>query len=151
MSGKKRIYLDTSVLSAYPDEHWPERQELTKKFWQKRKNYEIFISPKTKEELQQAPLPKRQKFAKLIKSLDVFSGKSVEVEELSKAYVKAKIIPSKYRDDAIHIARAVIGGADILLSWNFNHIVKLKTIKGVNAVNVLKGRPEIEIATPVMV
>ncbi len=151
MAEKKRIYLDTSVISAYFDEQWPERQELTKRFWKKTKGYEIFISPKTKEELQQAPLPKREKFIKLTKPFDTFSSKLDEVENLAEEYIKAKIIPRKYRDDAVHIARAVIGNADILLSWNFNHLVKLKTIKSVNAVNTLKGYPAIEIATPAMV
>lgn len=151
MGEEKRVYLDTSVLSAYFDEYWPERQELTRKFWQKRKDYQIFISPKTQEELQQAPAGKRQKFANLIRSLEVFADKLAEVENLAEAYVQAEIIPRKYKDDAIHIAMAVIGKASILLSWNFSHIVRLKTIKGVNAVNVLKGYPEIEIATPAMV
>ena len=37
---------------------------------------------------------------------------------------------------------------DLLVSWNFEHLVKLKTRVGVNAVNRLVGYREIEIVSP---
>lgn len=46
------------------------------------------------------------------------------------------------------IAAAVVSMAEILLSWNFEHIVKMKTKRGVNAVNMLEGLSTIEICAP---
>ncbi|MEK7196220.1 MAG: hypothetical protein AAB151_01000, partial [Nitrospirota bacterium] len=38
--------------------------------------------------------------------------------------------------------------ADPLISWNFKHMVKLKTIRGVNGINRMLGFKELEILTP---
>lgn len=65
-----------------------------------------------------------------------------------KEYVSRGIIPVKHIEDAIHIAVATINSADILASWNFEHIVKLKTKREINAVNILLGYDPIEIAEP---
>ena len=56
----------------------------------------------------------------------------------------------KHIEDAVHIAVATINSLDILVSWNFEHIVKLKTKREVNAVNVLLGYDPIEIIEPAM-
>ena len=63
-------------------------------------------------------------------------------------YIKERIIPQGYRSDAIHIAVAVINGIDAIVSWNFEHIVKLKTRVMVNGINRLLGYHEIEICSP---
>jgi len=74
-----------------------------------------------------------------------------EVFELAERYVKEGIISQKYRDDAIHIAAATVSGCDMLVSWNFRHIVRAKTIFGVNGVNKLMGYKEIQIVSPNMI
>ena len=72
----------------------------------------------------------------------------LETEELAERYISEGIIPEKYRSDAIHIAAAVINGIDVIVSWNFEHIVKLKTRVMVDGVNKLLGYHEIEICSP---
>ena len=57
-------------------------------------------------------------------------------------------IPKKYAEDALHIAIAVNNKMDYLLSWNFKHIVKLKTKNIVRLVNTLAKNAQIEIITP---
>jgi len=52
------------------------------------------------------------------------------------------------RADAQHIAIATVYRADVLVSWNFKHIVNLQRIHGYNSVNLRKGYPMIEIRTP---
>lgn len=52
------------------------------------------------------------------------------------------------RADAPHIALATVGRADVLVSWNFKHIVNLQRIHGYNSVNLRKGHQMIEIRTP---
>ncbi|HLG31083.1 MAG TPA: hypothetical protein VI387_12805 [Candidatus Brocadiales bacterium] len=72
----------------------------------------------------------------------------MESVELAERYVKEGIIPEKYRSDALHIAVSVINGIDVIVSWNFEHIVKLKTRVMVDGVNKLLGYHEIEICSP---
>jgi hypothetical protein len=50
--------------------------------------------------------------------------------------------------DARHLAVAVVARVDAVVSWNLRHMVKLKTRREVNAVNLLNGYPVIEIVTP---
>lgn len=73
---------------------------------------------------------------------------NIEAEELAERYVKEGIIPQRYRSDALHIAMAVINGIEAIISWNFEHIVKLKTRIMVNGINRLLGYHEIEICSP---
>jgi hypothetical protein len=72
----------------------------------------------------------------------------LESEKMADRYVEEGIIPERYRSDALHIAVAVINGIDAIVSWNFEHIVKLKTRVMVNGINRLLGYHEIEICSP---
>ena len=63
-------------------------------------------------------------------------------------YILNKAIPSKYSEDALHIASAVLNNMDFLASWNFKHIVKLKTKNIVKMVNTLNKFTNVEIITP---
>jgi hypothetical protein len=57
-------------------------------------------------------------------------------------------LKQKSIDDCRHIAAAIASGSDIIVSWNFRHIVNLKTIAGVKAVTALEGYPEVLIVVP---
>lgn len=57
----------------------------------------------------------------------------------------------KSRVDAQHIATATISRVDVLVSWNFKHIVNLEKIHGYNSVNLRLGYPILEIRTPIEV
>ncbi len=59
-------------------------------------------------------------------------GIDLETEELAERYIKEGIIPKKYRSDALHIDVSVINGIDVIVSWNSEPIVKLKTRVMVN-------------------
>jgi len=58
---------------------------------------------------------------------------------------------SKYEDDALHIAIASVNNLDVIVSWNYKHIVKLKTKREVTGINALLGYKEIEIYSPLEV
>jgi hypothetical protein len=73
---------------------------------------------------------------------------SPEAEELAAAYIDDGAIGSRMRADALHIALASVARVDVLVSWNFKHIVNLKRIHAYNAVNLKKGYPLLEIRTP---
>jgi predicted nucleic acid-binding protein len=62
--------------------------------------------------------------------------------------VNEGVIPIKYRDDALHIAIATIADMEIIISWNFQHIVKRKTRNMINVINLREGYRTIEICSP---
>ena len=51
-------------------------------------------------------------------------------------------------DDALHIAVASVNNLDVIVNWNFTHIVKLKTRREVAVINTLMGYKPIEICSP---
>jgi hypothetical protein len=61
------------------------------------------------------------------------------------------IIPLKYRTDGVHIAVAAVNDLDLIISMNFQHIVKRKTKIGTGNINALNGYRSVEICTPVEV
>jgi hypothetical protein len=68
--------------------------------------------------------------------------------DLADEYVNAKVIGPGMLSDAQHIATATVHHADVLVSWNFKHIVNLARVHGYNSVNVREGYPRVEIRTP---
>ncbi|MHC6202100.1 PIN domain-containing protein [Breznakiellaceae bacterium SP9] len=74
--------------------------------------------------------------------------KTDEVTLLAEKYVSAGIIPAKYLQDACHIACAAIAGADYIVSLNFKHIVKHKTIFETEFINIREGYKRVFIHTP---
>jgi len=63
-------------------------------------------------------------------------------------YPAAKVIGAGSLLDAQHIATATINRVDVLVSWNFKHIVNINRIHGYNSVNLRLGYPLLEIRTP---
>jgi hypothetical protein len=73
---------------------------------------------------------------------------SDETKNLAMAYIESGIIPSAYGTDGFHIAAASVRGLDFIVSLNFRHIVKRKTIEGTEIINFHKGYKRIGIYTP---
>jgi hypothetical protein len=74
--------------------------------------------------------------------------KTDEVAELAIRYVETGILKEKSFDDCQHIAYACVYNCDLILSWNYKHLVNYKTISGVKGVNALAGYKEMPIYTP---
>ena len=142
-----KLYLDTSVFSAYYDERTPERMRMTRDFWRVLERHEKLCSDLTIEELGQARSGLREKLLGLAQGFTVINLTD-EMRELAKLYVREGLVPSKYFADVLHIAAAVLGGADILVSWNFKHLVKRSTRLLVNYINANQGLRTIEILAP---
>lgn len=68
--------------------------------------------------------------------------------DLADLYINENVVGKTSREDCIHIALATINRADVLVSWNFKHIVNLSRIRGYNSVNLKTGYPAIEIRSP---
>ena len=73
---------------------------------------------------------------------------TLEAESLAAAYMTQKIVPPKYASDATHVAIAVVHGIQVIVSWNFKHLVNLQRETGFNGVNLLQGYPSVRIISP---
>jgi predicted nucleic acid-binding protein len=143
----KKYYIDTSVFGGYFDiEFEDSTRDLFKEIYDKK--IVILYSEMTESELEDAP----EKVKKLIRELPQKIVEYVEITEdtlyLADKYIQENVVGKMSRDDCIHIALATINRADVLISWNFKHIVNLKRIRGYNAVNLKYGYPTIEIRSP---
>jgi len=142
---KLKVYIENSVIGGYFDE---EFKEATKKLFEefKKGTYKPVISSHVIDELENgAP----QNVIDNLNTLDYeeFSINN-ESEDLAELYLTENIITRKYLDDALHIEVATVFAVDVLVSWNFKHIVNLKKIKRFNAVNLNEGYHVLEIRTP---
>lgn len=148
-----RVYLDTSVLNfalaKEPSLATQKKATLDLLTQIRKKKYEGYISEIVITEIDRASKVKAKLLNDLVGRLNLESLPfSEEVKELADRYIAEGIIPSKYRDDALHIAVASVNNLDAVVSWNFEHMVKLKTKQGVVAVNTLLGYKAIEIVSP---
>ncbi len=146
--------MDTSIYNFVIADDVPREREVTLKLIDEIKHgkYEVFISDVVVREINDAPDNIALKLRDVINEVSPTDIPiDEEVETLADKYVAEKIIPEKYRDDALHIAAASIHNMDVIVSWNFKHIVKLKTKKEVVGINSLMGYKEIEIYSPMEV
>lgn len=148
---KIRYYLDTTIFNFVFAEGDAEKKGITVKLFKDLPLIAegIYISNEVVREISRADEPRRSQLERLIREANpLLLEVDIEAEELAERYIKEGIIPARYRSDALHIAVAVINGIEAIISWNYEHIVKLKTRIMVNGVNRLLGYHEIEICSP---
>lgn len=68
--------------------------------------------------------------------------------KLAEKFIDFGILKKKSFDDCTNIAVAIISNCDIIVSWNFKHIVNHKTIQGVKVVTTLEGYKDVIIYSP---
>lgn len=144
---KQRVYIDTSVVGGCEDVEFSEWSR--KLFGEFERGEKIaVVSELVLSELENAP--------DAVKGwLDLLSEDAIEkvylsddAKELADAYIKYKVIGRKHILDTMHIALATISRVDVLVSWNFKHIVNLDRIHKYNSVNLRFGYLILEIRTP---
>jgi hypothetical protein len=150
---KLKLYLDTSVISHLDAPDTPDKMHDTLVLWEdiKKGRYAAYVSNLTLAELERCPEPKRTMM--LDKLLEIeYTGISQDenVSELSNLYISAGGLSPKSKDDATHIAIASVNDCDIILSWNFKHIVNIRAIEAVEKVNVRLHYKPIRILPPSM-
>ena len=143
----QRIYLDTSVIGGYYDS---EFEEDTRILFEKIKleQFHVVLSDITEGELQETPEMIRNLFIELSAGLATKIELTEEAVQLADTYLAEKVVGKTSRVDCFHIALATIHQVDILVSWNFKHIVNVQRIRGYNAVNMKLGYPTIDIRSP---
>ncbi len=146
-----RLYLDTSVLGALLD-HDDQRRVTISRTLLGSISAQVHvgvISNVVQEELEQAPDAVRGAILTSIRDIEFeLVIESDESSSLFSAYETLAVIPPRYRNDLRHVAAASAGHVDALVSWNFRHLVNVRTRRAVNSVNLRLGYPLIEIVSP---
>jgi predicted nucleic acid-binding protein len=145
---KLGVYLDTTVISAAEDARAPDRRDRTLEFFARVSAFQLFTSELTHHELVRTPDDRRRQLLLDRLSEIQISPVTDEMQSLADEYVRAQIIPEAFRDDAVHVAAAVLGGQEVLASWNFRHMVNRRRRSLVNLLNESRGLNLIEIVTP---
>lgn len=142
-----RLYIDTSIFGGFFE---TEFQLWTKKLVEQifEGQYIAVVSDMTLAELEEAPKQVRELADKIISENSEFVTAGELDKDLAEKYVKEKIVTRKFYSDALHIAIATIHKVDVLVSWNFKHIVNLNRIRQYNSVNLKHGYTMIEIRSP---
>jgi len=145
-----RIYVDSSVVSGVFDHHLPERVEQAKRFWQSVVDGRIRIvaSDVLDREVRDAPLYVQEFFDDLPESQIEQVVSTDESDNLAERYIAENVVGESSLNDCKHVALATLAEADVLVSWNFKHIVRLNKIYRYNGINKMLGYREIEIRTP---
>lgn len=148
-----RVYLETSVVSYLTGRPSRDlvtlgRQHLTREWWEQRRSaFQPFISQFVVTEAAAGdPEAARNRLAVLDRLPLVILTE--ETRDLARALIAQGPIPSKAAVDAFHIASAVSGGADYLLTWNFRHLANALLRKGIETVCLSNGYQPPIICTP---
>ncbi|HKH46817.1 MAG TPA: hypothetical protein VKM72_19335 [Thermoanaerobaculia bacterium] len=99
-------------------------------------------------EIQDAPEAVRQEYDHLVRGEHELVLVTEEALELADAYQRRGILTPKFYDDGLHIALASVAEADLLVSWNFRHIVHFDKIRLFNSVNLELGYKPLQIYSP---
>jgi predicted nucleic acid-binding protein len=142
-----KIYLDTSLFGGYYDlDFEAETQILYEKI--KLGQFQVVYSNTTEDELFGSPERVQQLLPNLSNTLKTRVELTEEVVNLADTYIAENVVGKTSRSDCFHIAMATVYEVDILVSWNFKHIVNVKRIRGYNAVNMKLGYKTIDIRSP---
>lgn len=142
-----RVYVDTSVIGGCLDAEFATESRGLLDMAQ-RGDVILLVSDILLDELTGAP----EEVAGLIEALSEhavqYVGNTAEARYLRDCYLRAGVVGPASRNDAHHVALATVAHADLIVSWNFRHIVHFEKIRGFNAVNLQQGYPQIDIRTP---
>ena len=150
---KSKIYLETTMFNYYFDEDRDAHADTVTLFEECASGkFEPYTSLYVINELENTLGDKRDKMIALVERYGItVLALNNEAEQLADVYVEQGVIPIKYRTDGVHIAVAAVNDLDMIISMNFQHIVKRKTKIGTGNINALNGYRVVEICTPMEV
>ena len=152
---KTKLYLDTSIPSAFFDTSKPMRQLITQKWFEhEASGYELYISALTIEEVNRLRNPD-----KLLNIRNLLASRNINMLDLTDeaitlgeeyiqgGAIQGGAIPPSEPEDAYHIAIATVNGIETLASWNFKHIVSINPIRKIHEINLKRGYQIVEIGS----
>jgi predicted nucleic acid-binding protein len=149
---KLSVYVETSVWSQALAEDAPDMRAATELFLAAAKAAEsnIFISVVVLREISRASNELAKKLRSLINEIaPVVLPFDDEMDQLAQAFLEHGVVPPSKVEDAQHVAVAVANELDVLVSWNYRHLVNVRRREEFHQVSVMKGfyKP-LQIVTP---
>ena len=147
MKRKPRVYADTPVFGGYLDEEFAED---SKGFFDRIRTgrFTLVVSSVTLRELLDAPEGVRRILASLPPEHVESLPDCPEIVELRDSYIEAGVVGPGSMEDAEHVAAASVADVDMMISWNFKHIVHFERINGHHGVNLICGYKPVNIYSP---
>ena len=141
------IYADASVIGGCED---PEFAADSLALWSRfvAGDHTLVLSAHTLRELRGAPEPVRERLREVPEPHVIVLPDTREAAELADAYLARGVLGPGSHSDALHVALATVARVDVLVSWNFKHIVNLGRIRLFNSVNIEWGYGLVEIRSP---
>ena len=150
---KTKIYLETTIFNYYFDRDRDAHPYTVRLFEEiAMGRFVAFTSEYVVAEPMKAPEEKRDRMLGLIERSEInLLGMSGEAENLAAVYAREGAVPLKFQADGLHIAMAVVNDLDMIISLNFKHIVKKKTMEITSLINLREGYRQIRIFAPMEV
>jgi predicted nucleic acid-binding protein len=150
---KLKILIDTSVVSNLYAPEIPELEAEALRFWAdvKAEKYDVYLSSVLFEELDECREPKQTLVKEFLTGLKfnlIEAENNDEIAKIENEIIKQNLITENHINDCTHIACAIFAGCDVIVSWNFRHMVKRRIINGVRAITLLYGFKTIDILPP---
>lgn len=123
---KPRVYLETSVFSYLTARESASligatRQLLTRRWWDRRADYELFVSEVVIRECKAGDGDAVNRRIAAVGDIPLLSLTD-QAAYVAQLLLSEGIMPAKAAEDALHIAIAAVHKVDFLLRWNFKHI-----------------------------
>ncbi|MDR0868318.1 MAG: PIN domain-containing protein [Planctomycetota bacterium] len=151
---KLRLYLETTIPNYLFDDDKPEKQCDTWRLWNEIKSgeYEVVVGSAVFDEIDsfiEQKAPKKLLMANELKLINYeFFAVNDDVIRLANEYINIGGLKPSSETDAIHIASATLANCDFILSWNFAHIVNMRAMVAVDAVNTREVLKQVKILSP---
>ena len=121
------VYIETSIIGYLTarsgnDVIFLARQELTRRWWDRRRNeYDLHVSQFVLDEASAGDPAAAERMA-LLSDLQILDAGHLDVDRVSDLLIDRHLLPARARTDAQHVAVATIFGVDYLMTWNCKHI-----------------------------
>lgn len=144
---RQRIYVDTSVIGGCQDEEFASESRALIEM-ARRGQVTLLLSDLLFQELEDAPREVVAVVRELPAESYVLVNTTEEADRLRQEYMAAAILAPSAEDDALHVAVATACRADLIVSWNFKHLLHVDKIRRFNAVNLVQGYQPVDIRSP---
>ena len=149
---KLSVYVETSVWSQAFAEDAPEIRKATGRFLDEARSgiYDLFVSDVVMEEIARASAQTAERLRGLVGELDpVLLEFDEDSLTLAREFMRAGVVPPSKVDDARHVAVALSNDLDVLVSWNYRHLVNVRRRELFHQISIENGyyKP-LQIVTP---
>jgi hypothetical protein len=144
------VYIETTIPSAYferrTDSKTVARKEWTRDWWDNHRfRHTLVTGYPVVDELSQGNHPDKADKLALISTVEILAI-SPAIADIVQVYLNHFVMPRNPATDALHLALASYHKADILLTWNCEHLANANKSGHIRRVNAL-----LDLHTPMIV